>query len=101
MFFTHGSGAHVYDVDRNSYLDYGLAWGPLILGHAPTAPVAAATAQLSKGVTFAQHDLEFEVAEQLTKVIPCADLVCFANSGTEIGNSRFGLLVAPRVDASS
>ena len=68
LFFTHGSGAHVYDVDRNSYLDYGLAWGPLILGHAPPEPVAAAATQLGKGVTFgAQHDLEFEVAEQLTQ----------------------------------
>jgi glutamate-1-semialdehyde 2,1-aminomutase len=85
LFFTHGSGSRAFDVDRNSYLDYGLAWGPLILGHAPAEPAAAASAQLSKGVTFgAQHDLEFEVAEQLTKIIPCADLVCFANSGTEI-----------------
>lgn len=85
LFFTHGSGSRVYDVDGNVYLDYGLAWGPLILGHAPAEPAAAVTAQLSKGVTFgAQHDLEFELAEQVKRLIPCADLVCFANSGTEI-----------------
>jgi len=85
LFFTYGVGSRVYDVDGNSYLDYGLAWGPLILGHAPAEPAAALMAQLNKGVTFgAQHDLEFEVAEKLKNFIPCADLVCFANSGTEI-----------------
>src|SRR5262249_23325166 len=37
------------------------------------------------GCTYgAQHELEYEVAERLKKIIPCADLVCFANSGTEI-----------------
>ena len=41
--------------------------------------------QLTRGFTFgAQHDLEFEVAELLTSIIPCAERVCFANSGTEI-----------------
>jgi glutamate-1-semialdehyde 2,1-aminomutase len=43
------------------------------------------TGQLQRGLTFgAQHDLESEVAEMLTRIIPCADMVCFANSGTEI-----------------
>lgn len=32
----------------------------------------------------AQHDLEIEVAEKLTRILPCAEMVCFANSGTEI-----------------
>jgi glutamate-1-semialdehyde 2,1-aminomutase len=83
--FDHGRGARVTDVDGNVYLDYGLAWGPLILGHAPPEVVATVSAQLERGFTFgAQHDLEFEVAERLVDIIPCADLVCFANSGTEI-----------------
>lgn len=85
LFFTHGQGANVTDVDGNSYLDYGLAWGPLILGQAPAEIADAIADQASRGLTFgAQHDLEFEVAERLTKIIPCGDFVCFANSGTEI-----------------
>ena len=40
---------------------------------------------MKNGLTFgAQHDLEYEVSESLTKIIPCADQICFANSGTEI-----------------
>jgi glutamate-1-semialdehyde 2,1-aminomutase len=85
LYFERGEGARVRDVDGNTYIDYGLAWGPLILGHAPPAVVRAVQQRLSTGFTFgAQHDLEFEVAEKLTQIIPCADLVCFANSGTEI-----------------
>jgi glutamate-1-semialdehyde 2,1-aminomutase len=72
-------------VDGNEYLDYTLAWGPNILGNAPTEVVEAVREAVQKGLTFgAQHDLEYEVAEMLTRIIPCADRVCFANSGTEI-----------------
>ncbi|MEO6912147.1 MAG: aspartate aminotransferase family protein [Edaphobacter sp.] len=85
LYFSHGEGATLYDVDGNSYLDYTLGWGPNILGNAPPEIVEAIRTTVQKGLTFgAQHDLEFEVAELLTKLIPCADRVCFANSGTEI-----------------
>ena len=63
----------------------GLAWGPLILGHSHPKVVEAVQRQAGRALTFgAQHDLEFEVSELLNRTIPCADLVCFANSGTEI-----------------
>jgi glutamate-1-semialdehyde 2,1-aminomutase len=85
LFFDHGVGSRVFDVDGNGYIDYGLAWGPLILGHAHPKVVEAVQWQASRALTFgAQHDLEFEVSELLNRTIPCADLVCFANSGTEI-----------------
>jgi len=85
LYFRSGEGPFIEDVDGNKYLDYTLAWGPLILGHSPPEVVKAIAAQLQRGLTFgAQHDLEFEVAEKLTQIIPCAELVAFANSGTEI-----------------
>ncbi|MGH9668293.1 MAG: aminotransferase class III-fold pyridoxal phosphate-dependent enzyme, partial [Bryobacteraceae bacterium] len=85
LYFDHGIGSRVMDVDGNSYLDYRLAWGPLILGHSHPQVVEAVQRQAGRALTFgAQHDLEFEVSELLNRTIPCADLVCFANSGTEI-----------------
>ena len=85
LFFDHGLGPRVFDVDGNSYLDYGLAWGPLIAGHSHPKVVERVQRQASRALTFgAQHDLEFEISELLNRTIPCADLVCFANSGTEI-----------------
>jgi glutamate-1-semialdehyde 2,1-aminomutase len=85
LYFDHGKGSRVWDVDRNEYIDFGLAWGPLILGHSPGCIAEAMSGQLRRALTFgAQHDLEYEVSEILTEIIPCADLVSYANSGTEI-----------------
>ena len=85
LFFEKGQGARIQDVDGNWYFDYAMGWGPLILGHAPREVSEAIAAQVQRGLTFgAQHDLEFEVAEILKQIIPCAERVCFAGSGTEI-----------------
>lgn len=85
LYFSHGCGPYITDVDGNTYVDHMLGWGPLILGHAPREINAAVAEVLHHGLTFgAQHDLEYQVAELLQKFIPCADLVAFANSGTEI-----------------
>jgi glutamate-1-semialdehyde 2,1-aminomutase len=85
MFYSHGDGPWITDLDGNRFIDFTLAWGPLILGHAPPAVNAALSQQLLKGHTFgAQHELEYLAAELLCQAIPCAGKVAFANSGTEI-----------------
>jgi glutamate-1-semialdehyde 2,1-aminomutase len=85
LYFDHGTGPYITDVDGNTYVDYMLGWGPLILGHAPPAINAAVADVLQRGHTFgAQHDLEYEVAELLQQYIPCAERIAFANSGTEV-----------------
>src|SRR5712671_791442 len=85
LFYTHGAGSAIFDVDGNRYLDYGLGWGPLILGHAHPEVAAAIARQASRGLTFgAQHDLEYQVAERLIAIVPCAESICFASTGTEI-----------------
>jgi glutamate-1-semialdehyde 2,1-aminomutase len=85
LYFEHGHGSKLIDVDGNSYLDYTLAWGPNILGHAPPEIAQAIGKAVRRGLTFgAQHDLEFEISERLVDLLPCADQVCYANTGTEI-----------------
>ncbi len=80
----HGHGAYLVDVDGNSYIDYVLGFGPLLLGHAPGPVVAAVSSQLRRGFTFgAQHELEAEVAELIVEAVPCAELVCFSTTGSE------------------
>ncbi len=87
LFYDHGAGSRIWDVDGNEYIDFGLAWGPLILGHAHPNVTAAIAEQAAKGLTFgAQHDLEYQVAERLTEILPCADLVAFSNAGTDVVN---------------
>jgi len=84
LFITRGSGARLYDVDGNEYLDYALGHGPLILGHCHPAVVDAVREQLDRGSTFGcQHALEAQVAEKMLGVLPWAERVLFSNTGTE------------------
>ena len=56
LFFERGEGPYYFDADGHRLLDYTLAWGPLILGNAHPAVIAAVTEQLSRGFAFgAQH----------------------------------------------
>jgi glutamate-1-semialdehyde 2,1-aminomutase len=74
----------VTDVDGNRYIDYTLAWGPLILGHRHPKLVAAMRQQADRPHTYgAQHELEYQVAEMIQALVPCAERVAFTSSGSE------------------
>lgn len=84
IYIERGAGARFVDVDGNEYIDHCLAWGPLILGHAHPAINAAVARQLERGYTFgAQCELEFEVAEQIRAMVPCAERVLYLSTGSE------------------
>lgn len=81
--FKRGSGTRIWDVDGNEYIDFILAMGPLILGHAHPALVRAASEQLQKGTMFAVlHELEVDLAEKVCEMTS-HDMVRFSNSGAE------------------
>src|SRR6188472_1589286 len=85
LFFDRAAGAHLTDVDGNDYVDYVLGMGPSILGHAPASVVAAVRDQLERGQLFAgQTTDEVELAERFQAAVPCAELVRFGSSGTEM-----------------
>jgi glutamate-1-semialdehyde 2,1-aminomutase len=84
MFIRQGSGSKIIDVDGNEYIDYLMAYGPLILGHSPPGVVKAIEEQLGRGTMYgAPHELEIKLEEKLVEHIPCAEMVRFANSGAE------------------
>lgn len=84
IFLDSGKGSRVFDVDGNQYIDYVGAWGPAILGHAPTAVIDAVKRTIDKGPLFgAPHELELRLAETLVEALPSMDMVRFVNSGTE------------------
>lgn len=85
LFFDRAEGAILYDVDGNSYIDYNLGQGPLILGHSHPAVLAAVTAAMQRGQIYAaQHELEILVAEKLVQLIPSAELCRFGLSGSDM-----------------
>ena len=84
LFIEKAKGSKIYDVDGNSYIDYVLYWGPMILGHVHPAVVRALKNAVSKGTSFgAPTALEVELAELVLKIYPSMDKVRMVNSGTE------------------
>jgi glutamate-1-semialdehyde 2,1-aminomutase len=84
IYITHGHGAHIWDADGNEYLDYLCSYGSCILGHANPGLTDAVSSQLDLGTMFGTcNTVEVELAEQICRMVPCADLVRFANSGSE------------------
>ena len=83
-FIDRGDGPYLYDVDGNRYIDYVLSFGPLLLGHAPEAVVAAVAEQAAKGTSFgAPSPLEVDLARAIQQRYPSMERLRFVNSGTE------------------
>ena len=84
VFMTGGHGSHLRDVDGAEYLDFCMAFGPLILGHGNAAVHAAVLEALSRGWSLGTAEpYSLELAEYITSRIPWVQNIRFVNSGTE------------------
>ena len=92
LYFADGYGARLRDVDGNEYVDYALAWGPLIFGHRHPRIVSALSAAAAKPHNYgAQHELEPQVGEAIQQLVPCAGKVALTSSGSEALQLAFRL----------
>ena len=79
-----GHGGRVTDVSGNSYVDFLLGSGPMLLGHAHPEVTAAVQEQLGRGTTFfASNEHGIRLAEAIVDAMPCADKVRFVSTGSE------------------
>lgn len=84
LFIDRASGSRIWDADGNEYIDWMMAYGALPLGHAHPRVVQAVQQAVTTGTLFAAAtEIEVEVAELLQRMIPTAERVRFANTGTE------------------
>jgi glutamate-1-semialdehyde 2,1-aminomutase len=84
LYFEEGRGARLRDVDGNEYIDYVLAWGPMILGYGHPALVEAIRRAAERPHSLGQqHELEIRVAEKIQQLVPCAERLAFTSSGSE------------------
>ncbi len=83
---ARGAGSHLWDIDGNEYLDYLLALGPMIHGHAHPEITERVTRAIHEiGTMFAlPYELEAEAARKIVAAVPSVELVRFGNSGTEV-----------------
>ncbi len=92
VFVRAGTGATFTDVDGNTYIDYVMSWGPLILGHAHPAVVEAVQTSASYGTSYgAPTEAESELAELVIEMVPSVQKVRFCSSGTEATMSALRL----------
>ena len=84
IFMERGRGSRICDVDGNEYIDWMMAFGALPLGHAHPEIVEAISEAAATGAHFATATaVELEVAEMLQRMVPNAERVRCANTGTE------------------
>lgn len=91
-FIKEANGAHITDVDGNTYIDYVASWGPMILGHAHPGVVEALNDATRRGTSYgAPTPLEVEMAEEIVAAVPSLDWVRMVSSGTEATMSALRL----------
>ena len=85
LVFERAEGPYLYDVDGNRLVDYYLGMGPMLLGHNPEPVLKAVAEQLKYGILYAgQSEIEFEAAQLLCEIVPCAEMVRFNCAGSEV-----------------
>jgi glutamate-1-semialdehyde 2,1-aminomutase len=88
IFVARGEGPDLIDVDGNRYVDWMMSWGPLIAGHAHPEVIAAVTAAAAAGTSFgAPTEAEVELAAEVVRRVPSAQMVRLVSSGTEASMS--------------
>ncbi|MCP8304769.1 MAG: glutamate-1-semialdehyde 2,1-aminomutase [archaeon] len=84
FFVEKASGSKICSVDGASYIDYCMAYGPLIFGHSSEEVLDAVKEQLTKGTLYGTPtEKEVEFAELISKSIPSVEMLRLVNSGTE------------------
>lgn len=84
VFAQRGEGAYVWDVDANRYIDFILAYGTIILGHAHPVVSAAVVTEIQNGFALSMpKPVQVELAELLSEVIPGAERVLLLKTGSD------------------
>ncbi|AZO19110.1 aminotransferase class III-fold pyridoxal phosphate-dependent enzyme [Mesorhizobium sp. M2A.F.Ca.ET.043.05.1.1] len=84
QFFSRASGARLWDVDGNEYIDYLSAYGPNLFGYGNPEVEAAARRQAELGDTMTgPSPLMVELAEALVSIVSHADWAMFCKNGSD------------------
>jgi len=85
IYFDHGKGGRVTDIDGNEYIDYLCAYGPMILGNREEEVDQAVIEQIqNKGFCFSLTQCyQNQLAEKMNQLIPCAEMSLFVCTGSD------------------
>ncbi|MEL0162797.1 MAG: aminotransferase class III-fold pyridoxal phosphate-dependent enzyme, partial [Halieaceae bacterium] len=83
-FMARADGAYLFDADGKRYIDYVLSWGPMIMGHNHPRVREAVVEAAQSGLSFGcPTEIEIELAETISTLVPSMPLVRMTSSGTE------------------
>ncbi len=92
LFIRSAKGSSITDVDGNTYIDYVLSWGPMILGHAHPEVTRAVAEAAGRGTSYgAPCEDEVLLAQEVVEALPSVEMVRMVNSGTEATMSALRL----------
>ena len=84
FYVSRGEGSRLYDLDGREYIDMCMSHGASLLGHNHPGIKAAISKALDMGILCAcETEYHVALAERITQIVPCAEMVRFAGSGTE------------------
>jgi glutamate-1-semialdehyde 2,1-aminomutase len=84
VYAVRARGARFWDVDGHEYIDWVSAIGAIILGYCDPVVDEAVVEQIARGTMYSiNHELEIELAEELARTIPCAEMSRYAKCGGE------------------
>jgi glutamate-1-semialdehyde 2,1-aminomutase len=84
LFVREARGAYVWDLDGDRYIDFVMAWGPLVLGHGnPRVVEAVRDVATRMQVVGTSHELEYLAAEAVLDAVPHGERLLWSNTGTE------------------
>jgi glutamate-1-semialdehyde 2,1-aminomutase len=85
VFIARGKGSHVWDLDGNEFIEYGMGLRAVTLGHAYDPVVEAAYKQMQLGTNFTRPAaIEVDLAEAMLNLVDGADMVKFAKNGSDV-----------------
>ena len=91
-FLERGKGCHVWDLDGNEFIEYGMGLRSVTLGHAYEPVVEAAYLQMLQGINFNRpSSIEVECAEKLLSLIGGAEMAKFAKNGSDVNTAAVKL----------
>ena len=92
LYIEKGKGSHVWDVDGNEYIEYGMGLRSVTLGHAFEPILKAVSEQIQFGSNFTRPAaIELECAEEFLSIIDGADMVKFCKNGSDATNAAVKL----------
>ncbi|WP_289029818.1 glutamate-1-semialdehyde 2,1-aminomutase [uncultured Paraglaciecola sp.] len=91
-FISKADGPYLYDADGKRYIDYVQSWGPMVLGHNNPKIREAVIDAAQDGLSFgAPTEIEVQMAEKVSKLVPSMEMLRMVNSGTEATMSAIRL----------